>query len=485
RNPVKGQPLSVSEEDPFDPIELYAYFLGLAINWRKQGIYLRYYMTFPVAYPQSVKDKILASFRRGLQRSLPAPLIEQEAFNQFTVEERASEPAAFAAAALPFYQLEPTPEGLTYAVFDFGGGTTDFDYGIYREPTPEEEADGYETVFEHFGASGDAYLGGENLLENLAYRVFEANQSLLREKRIAITCPLDAEPFPGSEMLLDRTQAAVTNTQMLISRLRPFWEAGEQNNQGIEKVKLLNRAGEEVVAELVMPYEELSAYLEQRLEEGVDKFLTAMRKAFNEHDHQPEEVHVFLAGNASRSSYLQDALNDSSINEQALPRLTLYDPIDQQADAPFQPTAKTGVALGLLDLCPGSRTLVINHAQQKAGGDAPFAYYVGRIRRGTFQPVLKRHAVYGQWQEVGVVIDGHFVLAYSLSPLANEGRLTEDSSELSHIPLQLYQADRQRLFVRAITPDQVTICTAENHEVLEKNAASGEALDNMQNILLR
>jgi hypothetical protein len=185
--PVKGEALSVNSDYPFDPVELYAWYLGLTINWRGRGIFLRYYMTFPVDYPADIKQKILASFRRGLQRSLPATLVNQEAFQLFKVEERASEPAAYAAAALPELGIEPTTEGVPYAVFDFGGGTADFDFGYYRLPTAEEEDGGTEIVMEHFGSSGDKFLGGENLLENMAYRVFLHNIEVCRKKKVAFT----------------------------------------------------------------------------------------------------------------------------------------------------------------------------------------------------------------------------------------------------------------------------------------------------------
>ena len=77
RMPVKGRILEVGANDPFDPVELYAWFLGMHINWRGRGLFLRYYMTFPIAYPREVKENILAAFRRGLQRSLPETLVEQ------------------------------------------------------------------------------------------------------------------------------------------------------------------------------------------------------------------------------------------------------------------------------------------------------------------------------------------------------------------------------------------------------------------------
>ncbi len=45
----------------------------------------------------------------------------------------ASEPAAYALTALQQYGFEPEgDERVFYGVFDFGGGTTDFDFGIYE-----------------------------------------------------------------------------------------------------------------------------------------------------------------------------------------------------------------------------------------------------------------------------------------------------------------------------------------------------------------
>ena len=100
--------------------------------------------------------------------------------------------------------------------------------------------EGWETVFEHFGSGGDAFLGGENLLEHLAYRSFCHNIEVCRKNKISFTKPLDAQDFPGSEQFLERTQAAATNSLMLMARLRTFWETGESSNKtGIEKIDLL------------------------------------------------------------------------------------------------------------------------------------------------------------------------------------------------------------------------------------------------------
>ena len=73
---------------------------------------------------------------------------------------------AFKTIYSKFFNAEPEEdEKIFYGIFDFGGGTTDFDFGIWRQPTEDEEDD-FDYVIEHFGASGDRTLGGENLLNN-------------------------------------------------------------------------------------------------------------------------------------------------------------------------------------------------------------------------------------------------------------------------------------------------------------------------------
>ena len=273
RTPVRGQPLAVSKDDPFDPVELYAWFLGMNINWRGRGIFLKYAMTFPVKYPKEVKQRILASFSRGLQRSLPPALVMQPDWLQkFEVVELASEPVAYAALALPALGVAPGQARETgYAVFDFGGGTADFDFGFYRLPTPEEEESGVEVALERCGSEGDALLGGENLLENLAYRTFRHNEALCREKKITFTRPLGERGFAGDELLLDKTRAAMTNTLMLMSALRPLWETGElpAAESGVLRLNLLTRDGERAACELAIDQAGLLQWLAQRLEQGV------------------------------------------------------------------------------------------------------------------------------------------------------------------------------------------------------------------------
>ena len=497
RNPVKGAKLTVNPQDPFDPIELYAWFLGLNINWRARGIFLKYYMTFPVAYPKEVKEKILSSFRRGLLRSLPEALSNNsEAMEQFEVIERASEPAAYVAAAMPAHKIEPTEEGVAYAVFDFGGGTTDFDFGYYRWATEQEEEAGIETVFEHFEAAGDKFLGGENLLENLAYRVFRDNLNICREKQISFTRPLDAEDFTGSEMLLEKTQAAYTNTLMLMSKLRSFWEQGSRENTGAIKMEFINRNGNKVDCDFTFPYDELQDYLERRISLGIENFLIAMKKAFG--DQLPKQVHILLAGNSSRSRLVTDSFglipepkeNEASddiaqtrcdITKATIemvfgdhcPEMIAHAPLAANKDNEAIPTAKTGVALGILRLCPGSSVKVINHATHTSNGEAPFSHYVGRIHRKKFQVGIHRNASYQEWHKIGVVVEGVFNLFHTQSNLAHSGNMEEGHTELYKKRIDFAgNSNGHAVFARAIKPNVIELCTAPNQEAVTAGQAN-------------
>ena len=92
----------------FDPIELYAYYLGLYINNMHHQIYLDYILSYPVNYKKDVREHIRASFERGLKKSLPPALQkDEEMMKRFRVYLGASEPAAYAISALEGFGLEP------------------------------------------------------------------------------------------------------------------------------------------------------------------------------------------------------------------------------------------------------------------------------------------------------------------------------------------------------------------------------------------
>lgn len=531
RNPVKNQPLTVSNQDPFDPVELYAYFLGLYINWRKRGIYLNYMLTFPVAYPRESKEKILASFNRGLQRSFPQSLIDaQQEFAQYSVSEVACEPLAYAASAFHHHAIEPTDDGVGYAIFDFGGGTADFAYGIYRLPTIEEEEQGIEEVLEHLSTEGDRYLGGENLLENIVYQVFLHNIDVCRSQKVVFTRPLDAEQKPGLEMSVQSSREARTNTLVLMTQMRKFWENNQKIDGSILKITLINASGENVQCELDLPYDALSEYIYQRIKQGIQLFFIGMKKAFDKQS--AKKVHILLAGNASRSSTvlnffapllektapaketndeahdetppvaeihqilaevfydnsLDKELKNSKLNQSVLakvchgaPELQVHTPLPPQVQQPQIPSAKTGVALGLLKLRKGSAIRIINHLMNE-NEEAPFAYYVGAIQKYKFKVGLAAQEEYGTWKKVGIARENAFRLVYTTSPAAYTNEMPETDPELSYIEGIQLTGDWVSIdvFVRAKNPHTVELCTAKSLDEVNLGKFS-----NLQDITLK
>ena len=59
------------EEDEFDPIEYYAYYIGSYINNMFTGnIFTKYLLSFPIKYENEIRVKILKSFEKGIKKYL-------------------------------------------------------------------------------------------------------------------------------------------------------------------------------------------------------------------------------------------------------------------------------------------------------------------------------------------------------------------------------------------------------------------------------
>jgi hypothetical protein len=272
---------------------------------------------------------------------------------------------------------------------------------------------------------------------------------------------------------------------MLTTRLRGILEGGYSNSSGIEKLSLFNRAGERVSCELSVQEDVLQRWLRDRIVLGVKNFFTALHAAFA--SRMPDAVHILLAGNASRSQWVAAAFelgaaastDDGPAAEVwrhlqvmfaggSIPEFVVHAPLPVDEANPYRPTAKTGVALGLLELCPGSAIKVVNHVAERTDGEAPFAFYVGRIRQQRFQPVLLPDSHYQAWHELGPQREGVFELVYSELPLARAGGMAKGDPGLLTRRLE-FSGDihGHRVFARAIAPDRIEVCSAASVAALE------------------
>ncbi len=75
----------------FNPIEIYAYYIGRCINNMENGVFLKYFLSYPVKYEKHQAEKIRESFKRGLKKSLPRHVFgDEKTAKTFKVELRAS-----------------------------------------------------------------------------------------------------------------------------------------------------------------------------------------------------------------------------------------------------------------------------------------------------------------------------------------------------------------------------------------------------------
>lgn len=75
----------------FNPIEIYAYCISRCINNMHNGVFLKYFLSYPIKYEKHQAEKIRESFERGLKKSLPRHVFDDEkTAKTFKVELRAS-----------------------------------------------------------------------------------------------------------------------------------------------------------------------------------------------------------------------------------------------------------------------------------------------------------------------------------------------------------------------------------------------------------
>ncbi|GAA9347510.1 hypothetical protein HpHA248_02420 [Helicobacter pylori] len=336
----------------------------------------------------------------------------------------------------------------------------------------------------HFSSGGDKYLGGENLLEWLAFETYVQNFQTLKEKDIVIAKPnydrIDEQRF-GSFM--QNSNTAHLNLQEIASKLRPFLEnldaniveAIEENEEfeieGFEndsKIMLFDRNGGQVsIEEFKVDYKELLNFLKSKIDEGIANFFAGFSKVMAENiDNQCRAFHIFLGGNASKSVLVKQAFENAKEKQlKAYKQMAskddftfiLYEPLGTEAsdkqileltgkDAfevwgrQVKPTCKTGVVFGLLE------------SRNKAGGiempsidsNPVFKYDLGVEKEGKFHAKISRDSLKPneyqifQTKEEWGGFDG-LEIRYSDKVLANTNTLSIHDTELIFIALEEHE----------------------------------------------
>ncbi len=466
----------------FNPIEIYAYYIGRCINNMQNGVFLKYFLSYPIKYEKHQAEKIRESFEKGLKKSLSRHVFDDEkTAKSFKVELRANEPCAYAISALKsygFFKSEKLDKPIYYGVFDFGGGTTDFDFGKWEKSANPKFA--YKMT--HFSSGGDKYLGGENLLELLAWETYAQNFQELIAKDIVIAKPnydrIDTQRF-GSFM--QNSREARLNLQEIASKLRPFLENLDANIiEAIEedeefsikdfkkdlKAQLFDRNGEETECDLKVDCKELLNLLKDKIEEGVANFFVGFSKVMAENiDNQCRAFHIFLGGNASKSVLVKQAFENAKEKQikdykQKTSKddftFIIYEPLgteksDKQileltgedvsnTPAYLKPTCKTGVAFGLLE----SRDKAKGIERPSISSNPVFKYDLGIEIERKFHAKIHRDSLKSneyqifQAKEEWGGFDG-LEIRYSDKPLANTNTLDIEDTQLIFIALEEHE----------------------------------------------
>ena len=478
---IKG--FSELDDGDINPIEIYAYYLGLYINNQRNGIFLDYILSFPVTYEMDIREKILKSFEKGIKKSLPPSLQTPEILSKLKVISGASEPAAYAVIALEENKFEPVrDEKVFYGVFDFGGGTTDFDFGIYKGV--DGGSSRYDYVIEHFGAGGDKYLGGENLLELVAFELFKANKEKLLEAKIQFTLPPECEKFAGHETLISSAQEARRNTKELMEKLRPLWEGkddGELYKDGVLSVNLIDTKGKQIAGfSLDIDKNKILEIIEDRIKKGVDNFFNALRLAFSSKKvdlGSVKEVNIFLAGNSSKSAFVEKLFNEKIAQEEEnlskefqrpLEGLyKIYRPLGENDNDFEKPNGKTGVAFGLIRSKKGGTILVIDHNVDR---DINFKYYLGKKKKGKFNTVVSRDAKYGEWIKFMDASESIFEVFYTTQASVTTNSIDISDSGIKKMRIDTGLADENcYIYIRVVSPNRFEYVVADEEGVKNGN----------------
>ncbi|GAA7956320.1 hypothetical protein COL5_14750 [Helicobacter pylori] len=463
----------------FNPIEIYAYCIGRCINNMHNGVFLKYFLSYPIKYEKHQAEKIRESFERGLKKSLPRHVFDDEkTAKTFKVELRASEPCAYAISTLKsygFFKSEKLDKPVYYGVFDFGGGTTDFDFGKWEKSANPK----FLYKMTHFSSGGDKYLGGENLLELLAFEAYGQNFQTLKAKDIVIAKPnydrIDTQRF-GSFM--QNSREARLNLQTIASQLRPFLEnldadiieAIEENEEfSIEgfgkdfKTMLFDRNGVETECDLKVDCKELLNLLKDKINEGVANFFAGFSKVMAENiDDQCKAFHIFLGGNASRSVLVKQAFENAKEKQlkdykQKTSKddftFIIYEPLGTEASdkqileltgediskiPPYlKPTCKTGVAFGLLESRPKAGGI----ERPSISSNPVFKYDLGIEREGKFHAKIHRDSLKPNEYQIFQTKEewGGFdelEIRYSDKALANTNTLNIQDTQMISIVLE-------------------------------------------------
>ena len=479
------------KEDEFDPIEYYAYYIGSYINNMFTGnIFTKYLLSFPIKYENEIRVKILKSFEKGIKKSLPTSILENEKImDNFQVYRGANEPTAYFLCAGRELDKFPKKENerLFYGIFDFGGGTTDFSFGLCKYIGLTSNRYDYE--IKHFGEGGDKFLGGENILKILAFEICKNNLAILKEKDIHFYCPVGCKEFDGYEGILDNSYEAIYNIKQIAEKFRAFWEEDELSKDLYSSneiaVTLLSSKDSSETTNLKFDKVKCEEIINNILKKGIENFISSLSLLFKNGNLGADinKMEIFLSGNSSKSKRFQKMFEEEiqkieveiNKNEKIF---TINYPIEKiEKKDNLGVNAKTGTAIGLLESRKGGKFKIIAKDEEINDNEINFRYYVGYLKNNKFKPVLDYKVGYDNWIKFLDASDIETEIYYTHQANSIEGGISGDNSNLDRKIIAIskdYQDEETYIFIRAIKPDIIEYCVSTDKKI-KKNEFIEEA----------
>lgn len=483
------------EEDEFDPIEYYAYYIGSYINNMFTGnIFTKYLLSFPIKYENEIRVKILKSFEKGIKKSLPTSILENEKImDNFQVYRGANEPTAYFLCAGKELDKFPKKENekLFYGIFDFGGGTTDFSFGICKYIGLTSSRYDYE--IKHFGEGGDKFLGGENILKNLAFEICKNNLAILKEKDIHFYCPVGCKEFDGYEGVLDNSYEAIYNVKQIAEKFRGFWEEDEFSKDLYSSdeigVTLLSSKDNSEIINLKYDKAKCEDIIDSILRKGIENFISSLKLLFKNENLGVDKMEIFLSGNSSKSKRFQKMFEgeiqkiEDTVKSKDEKIFTINYPIEKLGNKDgLEVNAKTGTAIGLLESRKGGKFKIIAKDEEVNDNEINFRYYVGYLKNSKFKPVLDYKVGYDNWVKFLDASDIETEIYYTHQANSIEGGISGDNSNLDRKIITIskdYQDEDTYIFIRATKPDIIEYCVS-----TEKKIKKNEFIEEAQELKL-
>jgi hypothetical protein len=438
----------IGAHDPFDPIELYAYYVGLHVNQRSRGLHLSYAISMPTGWSPERRTSVLVAFRRGLFRSLPAGLCDYHDLAGLQVLDAGPSAIAFAVQAFRSFGIQPRERSVPFCVVDAGASETGLAFGLLRAAKPHEAERGLDRVVEYLDPSALPWLGGERLLHRLAYRVYVASHEAMRARRIPFERPPEEEALANADELFAPSPEARANTVLLKDHLRPLLEHvhAAQVDDAITLVGLDRSAA---VVPLAVDREALGGALDGWLRSGVAALLEPFAGALGKIGREPDPydgLRLLLGGRLGMNPRFAELLTEALPAGVQVHRFKEPDKVNLGA-----PTVKMAAALGVLSL----RFDRIAAALREEKRDT-FRYRVGRARHGQLADVLDPSVEYDAWREMGACSKQEVEVLFMAAQ--EEGEVAADDPRIARAVCALGTAALgQRLYLRAIAPARVEL----------------------------